>query len=60
MVSTHLDRFTSEESTLGIHWVGGWELPSADVDSVVARKIYFPRRESINPAVEPVAHRSTD
>jgi hypothetical protein len=55
--------FTPREKAPSTHWIGGWVVPRAVLDTaVVKRKIPSPRRESNprTPIVQPVAQRYTD
>jgi hypothetical protein len=55
-------RFTPRERAPDTHWIGGWVVPRAVLDTVVKKKIPSPRRES-NPRTQigqPVAQRYTD
>jgi hypothetical protein len=36
-----LNRFTSGERALSVHWIGGWVGLTADVDNVEKRKKYL-------------------
>jgi hypothetical protein len=47
------------EKAASTHWKGGRVGPRAGLDAVEMRTISCPRREP-NPAIQPVAHRSTD
>jgi hypothetical protein len=46
--ASHLSRFTPRERAPGTHWIGGWLVPRAILDTVVKRKIRSPCQES-NP-----------
>jgi hypothetical protein len=37
--ASHSSHFTPRERVPGIHWIGGWVDPRADLDTVVKRKI---------------------
>jgi hypothetical protein len=39
-------RFTRRVKAPGIHWIGGWVVPKAGLDTVSKRKIPSPRRDS--------------